>query len=131
MLFWNDSGSSTRYWDTSHIFDNWGTPVGGTYTSNLNQSIYATYTVSGGTPVDVTKALAYEVIASIEITKTLEYEVITDIDITKTLEYEIVSEQEITKGLQYQVVLDVPNVTTQAVDTIEKTTAMGHGTIVS
>lgn len=55
ILFWGDGlGSSTEYYDTSHTFDTWGTPIGGTYILNYNLSIYATYITSAPTSPNFT-----------------------------------------------------------------------------
>ena len=96
----------------------------------------------------IEKGLIYKTLPSINVEKTLEYCVIqTPSAETKSLKYTTVSTPSvetkslkydiflvatnIQKSLQYSIDLGLPYVTTQAVDTIEKTTATGHGTIVS
>jgi hypothetical protein len=63
--------------------------------------------------------------------KMFQYVVVaTPSAVEKSLQYQVVKATKIEKSLEYKMKM-TPNVTTQAVDNIEKTTAMGHGTIVS
>ena len=68
-----------------------------------------------------------------KIEKTLKYCVLkTPSAKTKSLKYDVfLGATNIQKSLQYSIEIGLPTVTTQAVDNIEETTAMGHGTIVS
>ena len=100
-----DSISGDVAYESSLTYNTWPDPWDtANYGTNVKYSIYCNYTAGERTPVNVQKSLKY--------------------CIEKTY-------SNIQKSLQYSINLGYPNVTTQAVDSIEKTTAMGHGTIES
>ena len=80
--------------------------------------------------VKIEKSSKYSVVTTPSAkTKGLIYDVQTADSITKSLKYSVeTTPTKITKQLKYNILI-LPSVTTQAVDNIEKTTAMGHGTI--